>query len=36
VLGRIVAGWVATPVVAGIICFISLFFLQNVFGLAVT
>ena len=35
VLGRIVAGWVATPVVAGIICFISLFFLQNVFGLAV-
>ncbi len=35
VLGRIVAGWVATPVVAGIICFISLFFLQNVFGLTV-
>ncbi len=35
VLGRIVAGWVATPVVAGIICFISLFFLQNVFNLTV-
>ncbi len=36
VLGRIVAGWVATPVVAGIICFLGLFFLQNVFHLAVT
>ncbi|MEE9446674.1 MAG: inorganic phosphate transporter [Arenicellales bacterium] len=35
VLGRIIAGWVATPFVAGIICFIGLFFLQNVFGLAV-
>ncbi len=35
VLGRIVIGWVATPVVAGIICFLGLFFLQNVFHLAV-
>lgn len=35
VLGKIIAGWVATPVAAGIICFIGLFFLQNVFGLRV-
>ena len=35
VLGRIVAGWVATPFVAGIICFIGLFFLKNVFLLTV-
>lgn len=35
VLGKIVAGWVATPIVAGIACFIGLFFLQNVFGLVV-
>jgi len=32
VLIGIGAGWVATPVVAGVICFIGLFFLQNVFG----
>ena len=31
VLGGIGAGWVATPVLAGIICFVGLFFLQNVF-----
>jgi len=35
VLLKIVSGWVATPVVAGVICFIGLFFLQNVFGLTV-
>jgi len=35
VLRNIVAGWVATPFVAGILCFIGLFFLQNVFGLQV-
>ncbi len=35
VLARIVAGWLTTPVTAGIICFIGLFFLQNVFGLTV-
>ena len=34
-LGKIVAGWVVTPISAGIICFIGLFFLQNVFGLVV-
>jgi PiT family inorganic phosphate transporter len=30
-LGRISAGWVATPALAAGICFVSLFFLQNVF-----
>ena len=35
VLGRIVVGWIVTPVTAGLICFIGLFFLQNVFGLEV-
>ena len=35
VLGKIVAGWVVTPFAAGLICFIGLFFLQNVFGLEV-
>ncbi len=31
VLGGIGMGWVATPVIAGLVCFIGLFFLQNVF-----
>ncbi|VAW19142.1 Probable low-affinity inorganic phosphate transporter [hydrothermal vent metagenome] len=35
VLGRIVVGWIATPIAAGLISFIGLFFLQNVFGLVV-
>ncbi len=35
VLGKIIFGWVATPVVACVMCFIGLFFLQNVFGLVV-
>jgi len=35
VLRLIVTGWVATPLIAGVICFIGLFFLQNVFGLVV-
>ena len=35
VLGKIVAGWIVTPIAAGLISFIGLFFLQNVFGLAV-
>ena len=35
VLGRIVFGWIATPIAAGLISFIGLFFLQNVFGLVV-
>ncbi len=30
-LGRIASGWVTTPILAAIISFISLFFLQNVF-----
>ena len=30
-LGSIGAGWVATPVIACLVCFIGLFFLQNVF-----
>ncbi len=34
-LGRIIAGWIATPFAAGLICFIGLFFLQNVFRLTV-
>ncbi len=32
ILGNIVVGWVVTPVLAGIICFLGLFFLQNVFN----
>ncbi len=31
-LGGIGLGWVLTPLIAGLICFIGLFFLQNVFG----
>ena len=31
VLGRISVGWMLTPIIAGILCFIGLFFLQNVF-----
>ncbi len=31
VLGGIGMGWVAAPAIAGIVCFIGLFFLQNVF-----
>jgi PiT family inorganic phosphate transporter len=31
VMGRIGIGWVLTPVVAGVLCFVGLFFLQNVF-----
>jgi len=32
VLGGIASGWVTTPIIAGIITFVSLFFLQNVFN----
>lgn len=35
ITGRIVLGWVTTPLMALIICFISLFFLENVFHLDV-
>jgi len=31
-LGRIAVGWIATPVLAALIAFVSLFFLQNVFN----
>ena len=31
VLGGIGAGWVAAPVIAAVVCFVGLFFLQNVF-----
>jgi len=31
VVGGIGAGWLVTPVIAGVVCFIGLFFLQNVF-----
>ena len=36
VLGKIAAGWVATPILAGLISFISLFFISNVFNVTVT
>lgn len=32
VLGSIASGWVTTPIIAGTICFVALFFLQNVFN----
>ncbi len=32
VMGEIVAGWIATPIVAALFSFICLFFLQNVFN----
>lgn len=35
ITGRIVAGWIATPLMAMLICFVSLFFLENVFNLQV-
>jgi len=35
VLGDIATGWVTTPVIACVITFIALFFLENVFGIAV-
>lgn len=31
-LGRIAVGWITTPLFSGILCFISLFFLENVFN----
>ncbi|MFQ5674677.1 MAG: inorganic phosphate transporter [bacterium] len=36
VLGEIALGWLITPVVAGIITFFVLFFMQNVFNLSVS
>jgi PiT family inorganic phosphate transporter len=32
VLGSIGLGWVATPILAGVLCFVGLFFVQNVFN----
>ena len=32
IVGSVSLGWVVTPLVAGIVCYIGLFFLQNVFG----
>ena len=32
IVGKIIIGWVAAPLMAAIICFISLFFLENVFN----
>ena len=32
VLGNIVIGWIATPIMACAICFFGLYFLQNVFN----
>ena len=31
VLGEIASGWLATPIVAGFLCFVGLYFLKNVF-----
>jgi PiT family inorganic phosphate transporter len=36
VLGKVAGGWVVTPVIAAVLAFLGLFFLQNVFGLAVS
>jgi len=32
VLGRIGGGWITTPVISAAVCFVALFFLQNVFN----
>ncbi|MDH5556314.1 MAG: inorganic phosphate transporter [Alphaproteobacteria bacterium] len=32
IVGSVSLGWVVTPLVAGLVCYIGLFFLQNVFG----
>lgn len=31
ILGRISIGWIATPILAALVCFVSLFIMQNVF-----
>lgn len=36
ILRRVAGGWVVTPVIAAVTCFIGLFFLQNVFSLSVS
>lgn len=32
ILGKIALGWITTPLISAVICFISLFFLENVFN----
>ena len=32
VIGKIALGWVATPLISAVICFVSLFFMENVFN----
>lgn len=36
ILGKIATGWIATPIIAGLMSFIALFFMSNVFNLTVT
>ncbi len=31
-IAKIAIGWITTPIIAALICYVSLFFLQNVFG----
>ena len=31
-VGNIAGGWVTTPLISGVVCFVALFFLQNVFN----
>jgi len=35
VIGEITAGWILTPLIAGILTFFSLFFVKNIFGISV-
>jgi len=35
ILGEIAAGWILTPLIAGILTFFSLFFVKNIFGIHV-
>ncbi len=35
VIGKVVLGWIITPLAAGLLCFIMLFFVQNVFEIQV-
>ncbi len=35
ILGEISAGWVATPILSGLLAFVSLFFVKNLFGIGV-
>ena len=34
-IGHIAVSWISTPIIAALVCYISLFFLQNVFDLKV-